>query len=116
MKRTWLSERVVDLENASKRFEASTPKPGCETFLKAFEKQLHHQLHLKNFVPNGMILLPIQKGCFSAAQELMEANGVRCSKMTTYIANECECVNLVLVENKLHMTPSVIRDCDIKLN
>lgn len=112
MQRTWLSERVVDVENASKRYEQSRPKPECQGFLKQFEKQLHHQLHLKNFIPNGILALPIEKGCFSAAMELMEANGVRTSKMSTLAANDCDCVNLVLVENKLYMTASVVNNCE----
>lgn len=112
MQRTWLSERVADVENASRRYEQSKPKTGCQAFLKQFEKQLQQKLHLKNFIPNGILSLSIEKGCFTAATEFMDANGVHTSKGSTFNTNECECVNLVLLDHKLYMTSSIMNNCE----
>lgn len=104
MKRTWLSDRISDVENASKRFEQSTPKPNCVHFLNAFEKQLHHHLHLKNFI-GGPIFLPIEKGCYDDVRKLMEENGAIAIKSTYPKVKDCSRIILTMSDHKVAICP-----------
>ena len=110
MKRTWLSERINDVENGSKRWEESSlKKPNdCITFLNAFEKQLQQQLHLKNFI-RGPIFLPIEKGCYETVGEFMRENGATVVKARTTVDKDCEKVLLTVVDNKVVISPSFFK-------
>lgn len=99
MQRIWLSDRVRNVQEASKRYEASQPPVDCMKFLKAFERQLHDQLHLKHLIGSS-IPLPIQRGCFPLAVELMKANGVVVKDDPS--DSGCECAQLFLRRHQLH--------------
>lgn len=106
MSRTWLTERVKDIEDASKRYEAiEPPVTDCKEFLRAFESQLHNQLHLKNISP---LVLPIKKGCYSKVEELMKTNQIQVASKPTY---PCDCSIMFLLNNKLHFAPTIPEVC-----
>lgn len=105
MSRTWLTERVKDVQNASQRYEASRPKVDCSGFLKIFEKQLHDNLHLKNFLPENTLHLPIQKGCYDAVESLFKANGVKTSSLISVEEKKsADKIILLLSDHELYMT------------
>lgn len=105
MSRTWLTERVNDVQNASQRFEKTTPPVDCSTFIKAFEKQLHHSLHFKNFL-DGPVILPIEKGCYKAAEDFVKANGVQTTTLVdTATKQKCSEAMIFLNDHKLVMMP-----------
>ena len=106
MHRTWLSERVEDIQNASKRVE----KQGCQRFLQAFEKQLHEKLKFEPLIFGENIYFPIQRGCYKHAEEMMAANGVSTSRVSV-IEKGCECAKLLLENDKLYFYPSMSHFC-----
>lgn len=104
----WLLDRAIDVEEASKRYNANQPTgPDCSDFLKAFEKQLHNQLHLKNLLVDGLVL-PIKKGCYQKAEQLMKESLIRVTGAPT---PSCDCSIIFLYKNKLHFSPTVSALC-----
>ncbi len=113
--RTWLTDRVRDVEQASIRHDASylsEPVPDCAKFLLQFEKRLNDQLHLKNFLPFNHFTIPIERGCFEKASQFVQANGVNIDPTTTEVrAKTCECAMMILHKNKLWMLPTFDSEC-----
>ncbi len=108
----WLATRVKEVEEAAKQDEAYglNVDTDCDTFLKAFEKQLHNQLHLQNLCYPSSIFLPIKKGCYQKVEDIMKANQVEVIYPSRPL---CECAFLFLYNNKLTLCPTIPEFCKL---
>jgi hypothetical protein len=106
----WLPKRVKEVEEASKRYDSlDLSESECGSFLKAFEKQLHNQLHLKNLCYPSALFLPIKKGCYQKVEAIMKANQVEV--FPGYV--RCECAMFYMYKNKLTFGPASEYSCKL---
>ena len=100
---SWLTERVVQVEEASKKHESHVPVSDCSEFLVSFEAQLKNQLHLHNLRNPDVLFLPIKQGCYKKATDLLRENRIEVleENKPTHL---CDCSMLFLYKNKLQFT------------
>lgn len=79
----------------------------CEDYLPIFEKALVKYATSQAFDRyNGLIFLPIQKGCYPQIQERLKQYNIRSSSANPAHSLKCECISLSAQDNHLFLSPN----------